>query len=320
MPKKITFMAWASGDSFGNVGHVLDKQAPGTTGYGFWEDSGQIKSFISVEGSWSSVDGPILNTSQFYHLAATYDGTTHKLYVDGALYDTHTVTGSISHSNNTLSIGREDDTTCCEWDGPIDDVRIYGRALSAAQILEVYLTGMPVTEEIESYEDWSSGTANNDPPDGWNITVNSPTSPGDFLRRSDASDAGGNTRGTPFNTDSFGIYVYVESSTGCIFACPPAPPADDIYIERTLDFTGFNTLAIDQTGDICGGGCFGGGFDLVIYVDGIELYRGQPGFGNTVSVDISTFTGTNTIRLAFEGISGPDSFYGAYYDNFRLEP
>ena len=72
-----------------------------------------------------------LNT--WCHLAATYDGATLRIYVNAVQVASQAVTGSIVTSSNPLSVGGNS-----VWGeyfaGLIDEVRIYGRALTAAEI------------------------------------------------------------------------------------------------------------------------------------------------------------------------------------------
>ena len=72
-----------------------------------------------------------LNT--WTHLAATYDGTTARLYVNGTQVASQAQTGDIATSTNALQIGG-DSIYNQFFQGAIDEVRIYNRALSAAEI------------------------------------------------------------------------------------------------------------------------------------------------------------------------------------------
>ena len=67
------------------------------------------------------------------HLATTYDGATLRLYVNGAQVVSQSLTGAIRTSSGALSIGGNG-----VWGeyfrGRLDDVRIYNRALSAAEV------------------------------------------------------------------------------------------------------------------------------------------------------------------------------------------
>jgi hypothetical protein len=80
------------------------------------------------------VTGPAaLPLNTWSHLAGTYDGTTLSLYINGALVASQALAGPIAPSLGALRIGGND-----VWgeyfQGRIDEVRIYNRALSAPEI------------------------------------------------------------------------------------------------------------------------------------------------------------------------------------------
>jgi hypothetical protein len=67
------------------------------------------------------------------HLAMTYDGTRIRLYVNARLVGTTLQRGPIARSWQPLLIGND---LCGNWfDGLIDEVRVYDRALSGPEIL-----------------------------------------------------------------------------------------------------------------------------------------------------------------------------------------
>ena len=67
------------------------------------------------------------------HLALTYDGANLRLYVNGALASTTARTGALETSNNPLRIGGN--VPYGEYfQGLIDEVRVYNRALATAEI------------------------------------------------------------------------------------------------------------------------------------------------------------------------------------------
>ena len=72
--------------------------------------------------------------NQWTHLATTYDGQYQSLYVNGVLVSMIAQTGAITPSTGSLKIGGN-----CIWggffQGYIDEVRIYNRALSNAEII-----------------------------------------------------------------------------------------------------------------------------------------------------------------------------------------
>ena len=83
-----------------------------------------------------------IDDGQWHHVAATYDSTTGKqyLYIDGIAEDSSqgNVGGSMDiEAGEKLCIGATSVGHATEWNGLIDDVRIYNRALSQGEILSL---------------------------------------------------------------------------------------------------------------------------------------------------------------------------------------
>ncbi len=90
---------------------------------------------------------PRLNTSslcildnQWHQIAAVYDGTTSKMYIDGSLKDSLSVSPeSAFEADKDLVIGAFNSSSCywtnCRFEGAIDDVKIFKRALSIDDII-----------------------------------------------------------------------------------------------------------------------------------------------------------------------------------------
>ena len=86
-----------------------------------------------------------LPANTWVHIAGTYDGTALRIYVNGALNATKAVTGTTCANAEPLAIGAKNRTTPpatteAYMDGRFDDVRVYNRALSAAEIKAVRTT------------------------------------------------------------------------------------------------------------------------------------------------------------------------------------
>ena len=87
-----------------------------------------------MAGSSGEVFGTArLPASTWTHLAVTYDGTTIRLYVNGAQVSSLAKTGNLTTSTNPLTIG-SDPIYGQYFQGMIDDVRVYNVALTSAQI------------------------------------------------------------------------------------------------------------------------------------------------------------------------------------------
>jgi Concanavalin A-like lectin/glucanases superfamily/Fibronectin type III domain len=98
-------------------------------------------------GSYADAFGTAtLSASTWSYLTETYDGSTLRLYVNGALAASTAHTGTIATSTNPLQIGG-DSLYGQNFAGLIDEVRVYNVARTAAQIQtdEVTPIGLPST-------------------------------------------------------------------------------------------------------------------------------------------------------------------------------
>jgi hypothetical protein len=75
-----------------------------------------------------------LRGNRWTHLAVTYDGATLRLYVNGALVSSRAYAGTFTTSTNPLRIGGNEFYGQF-FQGLIDEVRVYNRPLSVAEIL-----------------------------------------------------------------------------------------------------------------------------------------------------------------------------------------
>jgi hypothetical protein len=82
-----------------------------------------------------------VSTGEWFHIAAVYNGTQKLLYIDGNLDASSDSTGNINNSTYGVNIGENDQATGRHFDGLIDDVRIYRRALNDTEILGVMAGG-----------------------------------------------------------------------------------------------------------------------------------------------------------------------------------
>lgn len=73
-----------------------------------------------------------LNANTWYHVAATYDGVNMKIYINGVLDATKAQTGSVN-STGAFNVGYLYNTSR-NFNGKIDEVRVWKRALSQTEI------------------------------------------------------------------------------------------------------------------------------------------------------------------------------------------
>ena len=131
----MTLETWVRPAAVTNWRTVILKEQPGQLVYALYaNNNGNRPSANIFIGADRELRGPArLTANTWTHLAATYDGATFRLFVNGTQAGTMAVTGSIATSAGPLRIGGN--TVWSEWyTGLIDDVRVYNRALTQAQI------------------------------------------------------------------------------------------------------------------------------------------------------------------------------------------
>ena len=131
----MTLEAWVNPDALADWRTVLVKeQAAGLT-YGLYANGGNNRpsAHVYVGGEQDTRGTASLATGTWTHLAATYDGSNVRLYVNGTQVSSKAVSGSMATSTGVLHIGGN--AFGGEFlDGLVDEVRIYRRALTAGEI------------------------------------------------------------------------------------------------------------------------------------------------------------------------------------------
>jgi hypothetical protein len=85
----------------------------------------------NLVGSTNVFDG------QWHHIAAVYDGAKKTLYVDGQVDAQAGYSAAVSKNNVNVRLGFNSEYVTGQYDGLLDDVRVYGRALSQGEVQQV---------------------------------------------------------------------------------------------------------------------------------------------------------------------------------------
>ena len=132
----VTMSAWVNPSAVGSAYRtVLMKEQPGGLIYTLYAGDGTGKASghiftTSEQRATGTANTPV---NAWTHLASTWDGTTLRLFVNGAQVGTRAVSGTLRTSTGVLRIGGT--AVWPEWfAGRIDEVRLYSRALSVAEI------------------------------------------------------------------------------------------------------------------------------------------------------------------------------------------
>lgn len=131
----LTVEAWVRPTTTTGWRTVAMKERSGGLSYALYTsgEGPQPSAFGSIGGDRSVVGPSALPINTWSHLATTYDGATMRLYVDGTQVASRPQTGALATSTSPLSLGGNG-VWGEHFSGTMDDVRIYRRALTAAEI------------------------------------------------------------------------------------------------------------------------------------------------------------------------------------------
>jgi hypothetical protein len=140
----MTLEAWVNPSALWGWRTVLLKETSGGLAYALYANDNAPNPAVTVntgarDQSASGSSGLPLNA--WTHLAATYDGSTLQLFVNGVLANSRPLSGALLTSDGALRIGGN--SVWGEYfEGLIDDVRVYDRALTAAEIQADMMTAV----------------------------------------------------------------------------------------------------------------------------------------------------------------------------------
>jgi hypothetical protein len=135
IPDAITVAAWVYSDNFRQNGFVVTKNPVNTQWALFFEGDGSLK--WRGAGKEDNVACPAPSNSNWHHIVGRQKGTTGSLFVDGVLCASGPL-AAIGNAPSSINIGRYDTINFHYFTGRIDEVRIYDRALSDAEVSELF--------------------------------------------------------------------------------------------------------------------------------------------------------------------------------------
>jgi hypothetical protein len=121
----------------GRVGGPVHHEANYQFNWNHDDSNFQGTAALLIGDTWYPASFGRLFADQWYHLAATFDGSALKAYVDGDLITTNTAAQGVpTYEPTSLKIGRH---AGGPWyfEGAVDDVRVYNRALTGGEIADL---------------------------------------------------------------------------------------------------------------------------------------------------------------------------------------
>ncbi|WP_436491534.1 LamG domain-containing protein [Chitinophaga sp. ARDCPP14] len=167
-----TFSAWVKLDNYESSwgSSIIAKRNGSSNGYA-WSITGLLTTpgLVSLGtggGSFNAYGTKVVTTGSWHMVSTTYNYATQQLsiYVDGILDNITNAAPPISSTTNKLYIGRDEISLPTGYfiKGALDDIRIYRRSLTAAEILALYNQTTAPTSGLIAYWPLNSCSAAND--------------------------------------------------------------------------------------------------------------------------------------------------------------
>ncbi|MHC4738695.1 MAG: LamG domain-containing protein [Planctomycetota bacterium] len=149
----LTLSAWVKPATVPAQGTILAryKSFTGTYRLGISSGTAYINTYLKGSGHWFLNGGSVLEVGTWYHVVGVFDRDAHigQVYVNG-VEDAEGALGPNPLSNDAITrIGCRQGTSDSTFNGLIDDVRIYDRALSAEEVEQLYQVEIPELVSLE---------------------------------------------------------------------------------------------------------------------------------------------------------------------------
>ena len=140
MGSAVTVAAWAKYNAYGGGGQsysvIVVKGSPWT--FLLENPSNKIRFRVTAGGVDANAQDSVAHElNRWYHFVGTYDGENIRIYKDGVQVGITPRTGALGVNDITAKIGTYQGTNY-NFNGTLDDVRIYNRALSGDEIIALY--------------------------------------------------------------------------------------------------------------------------------------------------------------------------------------
>jgi hypothetical protein len=123
---------WAAND----LPYELTQTPGGVIFWQFYDDGGR--------DSCSPSSPPV---DEWHHIAGTYDGTVFKCYIDGQFAQEWAYAGTMPENDASVTIGKRSKANGTFFNGIIDEVAIFNRALTEEEVEEAMLGIRPLAVE-----------------------------------------------------------------------------------------------------------------------------------------------------------------------------
>jgi len=133
---EMSISAWINADSLASgYSSIIKKGTGGSVAWSLDVNDSYVRSHIGTDaGGESNSNSVSLSTGTWYHLMVVADGTNITIYVDGVAGGGEGYDGTIIGSSHDVAIGVSWEGSPVYFNGKIDEVKIWERGLSSAEI------------------------------------------------------------------------------------------------------------------------------------------------------------------------------------------
>lgn len=108
---------------------------------------------------YNVADPAVASTGVTYEVAGTYDGATMRLFVNGTQVGSTPVTNPLSQAPRAITLGRYSDSAATDLPGYLDEIALYGQALTSTRLSAHYASSQPVNTSTAQYSFVNMGYA-----------------------------------------------------------------------------------------------------------------------------------------------------------------
>jgi uncharacterized repeat protein (TIGR01451 family) len=150
-----TLEAWVRLNSLGQQGLIEKYDTPSHNGYLMRLQNGRLTAYTLANGTSTRAQGnTLLAANHWYHVAAVYNGTSLRVYVNGVEDGAAATTVSPTNGATSLKLGARGDDTAFRLDGTLDEAAVYNTALSQARLQAHFRAATRMSNEQVLIEDW----------------------------------------------------------------------------------------------------------------------------------------------------------------------
>jgi hypothetical protein len=154
--EQVTMMCWFNWDGAGDGWQTFFSKGPMSGTNENWAlfintGSGYFHFITTPNGARMNVDSPVgvLETGEWQFVAGTYDGEKVKIYLDGEMIKEQAMSGDMTPNTSNLRLGHREASSHW-WMGMQDEMAVFSRALSEAEINSIMENGLQNFMAVEA--------------------------------------------------------------------------------------------------------------------------------------------------------------------------